>query len=85
MIHNPNDVICWCEICENYRHEYYATSFDNKQKAKAMNELVYFLLGVGSILGVIVLTDIVGFIIWKVSGQVPTDGFFIGALTNFII
>lgn len=34
---------------------------------------------------VVVMIDILGYGLWKVTGQTPQDGFFIGALTSEII
>tara|TARA_R100001530_G_C4224319_1_gene130843 strand:- start:294 stop:428 length:135 start_codon:yes stop_codon:yes gene_type:complete len=38
-----------------------------------------------NIIKFILLFDFAGFVLWSISGQVPADGFFIGAMTrNFI-
>lgn len=34
------------------------------------------------IIGIILLVDICGFFLWKISGQQPTDSFYLGAITN---
>lgn len=35
----------------------------------------------GAILGTVYMFDFVGFCLWVASGQVPVDGFYVGALT----
>ena len=73
--HNANiDGFCWCNICEGYR----GVSYTRDQAAN-------FLLGLAMVVGAIVAIDFAGFILWKLSGQVPVDGFFIGGLTNLIL
>ena len=41
----------------------------------------YFILAIVFILAI----DIIGFLLWYVSGQVPSDGFYIGTITAHII
>ena len=38
-----------------------------------------------SIITIIIMIDMIGFILWSVSGQQPADGFYIGAITKGII
>ena len=37
------------------------------------------------VLVVMVVADIVGFVAWKLSGQTPSDNFFIGSITNQVL
>lgn len=43
-----------------------------------MKTLLYFI-------AFVLILDILSFIAWNISGQVPQDGFYIGAITEFII
>lgn len=36
-------------------------------------------------IGSVMLIDLAGFIMWAVSGQIPADGFFVGAITKYLI
>ena len=44
--HNKNvDEICWCEICESYRNDYYTKSVDNMLAGYTARKINYFLAG----------------------------------------
>lgn len=37
------------------------------------------------VLGVIVAVDLIGFILWMQSGQVPQDNFYVGSITYHVL
>ena len=45
-MHNKNvDEICWCEVCEDYRQNYYAAKVDDTIHGGIARRVNYFLLG----------------------------------------
>jgi len=44
--HNKNiDEICWCEVCESYRNDYYTKSVDNTIAGYVARKINYFIMG----------------------------------------
>lgn len=52
MNHNPNEVICWCEICEEYRRKHYRKDYKNpsENESEKMSWLIIGLVLVSIIL-----------------------------------
>ena len=53
-----------------------------KANTKIMESIIKYTAGAFIL---VVTVDILGFIAWIVSGQVPADGFYIGAITANIL
>ncbi len=40
---------------------------------------------IGNVIGLVMIIDAIGFVAWAMSGQLPVDGFYVGAITTNII